>query len=355
MLPSAEAQWRKDMVRPGSHWRFMLRVLRSAKTHRTQRARGGDGLLRGPHARAVDDRRGLGARALQVAPRRRRRARGRGRDRRRGDDAHGPRAGRHGHRALRARAAAAGQRRRRARRPAHRLVAVQPPLRVDRPRAGHDLRRGGQPHDVRRADARARLRARLRRARRGHRGDDDRRAARRSRRGPARSWLGLGEVYTFVWSVLRWPTLLARRRRVPRCASTASRPNVARAGATSSPARWSARRCGSSPRRSSGSRPRSSLRPDRRQRRPDGRHHQPVGQRRGRHRPVGLPGERRDPARRRGQRAPAPPPRRARPPSRASSPGSGRELLDVEGWPVGTIDHLVLDQRDGRVALDGRV
>ena len=35
MLPSAEAQWRRELVRPGSHWRFMLRVLRSAKTHRT--------------------------------------------------------------------------------------------------------------------------------------------------------------------------------------------------------------------------------------------------------------------------------------------------------------------------------
>src|SRR5688572_33398719 len=35
MLPSAEAQWRRELVRPGSHWRFMLRVLRSAKIHRT--------------------------------------------------------------------------------------------------------------------------------------------------------------------------------------------------------------------------------------------------------------------------------------------------------------------------------
>jgi membrane protein len=35
MLPSAREQWEKDQLRPGSHWRFMMRVLRAAKVHRT--------------------------------------------------------------------------------------------------------------------------------------------------------------------------------------------------------------------------------------------------------------------------------------------------------------------------------
>jgi membrane protein len=35
MLPSASEQWEKDKFRPGAHWRFMLHVLRAAKAHRT--------------------------------------------------------------------------------------------------------------------------------------------------------------------------------------------------------------------------------------------------------------------------------------------------------------------------------
>jgi membrane protein len=35
MLPSANEQWEKDKFRPGAQWRFMMRVLRAAKAHRT--------------------------------------------------------------------------------------------------------------------------------------------------------------------------------------------------------------------------------------------------------------------------------------------------------------------------------
>ena len=35
MLPSAREQWERDQLRPGAHWRFMMRVLRAAKVHRT--------------------------------------------------------------------------------------------------------------------------------------------------------------------------------------------------------------------------------------------------------------------------------------------------------------------------------
>ena len=58
---------------------------------------------------------------------------GRGRGHRGGPHADGPGAGRRGDHAVRARPALPAARRRRARRPAHRLVALQPPVRVHRP------------------------------------------------------------------------------------------------------------------------------------------------------------------------------------------------------------------------------
>ena len=106
------------------------------------RPRRRDGVLRRPHARALDGRRRLRARAVGARGRQRgtvaeaenaavhRRAR-----------ADGPAAGGQGHHAVHPRAARPAARRRGARRPDPRLVAVEPPVHVDLARARLRLRR----------------------------------------------------------------------------------------------------------------------------------------------------------------------------------------------------------------------
>jgi hypothetical protein len=88
-------------------------------------------------------------------------ARGPGRGRCRSAGADEPAAHRRGHRALRASPAQSAARRRRPRWAGPGLVAAQPPLHFDQPRAGPGLRRHGPATDPDPAVHRARLRARL--------------------------------------------------------------------------------------------------------------------------------------------------------------------------------------------------
>ena len=133
--------------------------------------------------------------------------------------------------------------------------------------------------------------------------------------------LGLGEVYSVVWCDRALAAAAGHRRDVPGLPLPLQPRACATAGARACPAPASARRCGSSPPSSSALTARSACAPsgvateD-----PTVADHRPVGQRRRRDRPVGLPGERRDPARRRGQRA------------AARAPG-GRTATAVVGFP----------------------
>ena len=157
---------------------------RAAPPH--HRPRGGDGVLRRAHARALDRRRRLRAGALPHGDRGERGQPGRERDDRRRAGADGAGPGRQRDHAVRARAARPAARRRRARRPARRLVAGQPPVRLHRPRAGCRLRRARPPPDRGAPAARAGLRAGVGAAGGDHRRGDGRRPA-RPRRVPRRS------------------------------------------------------------------------------------------------------------------------------------------------------------------------
>ena len=100
-----------------------------------------DGVLRGRHARPLDGRGGVRARAVEVADRRAARVRGGERRHQRDPHAHGPRAGGHGDHPVRAPAALPAERRGGDLRPADRVVVLDAPVRGDRHRARRGLPR----------------------------------------------------------------------------------------------------------------------------------------------------------------------------------------------------------------------